>query len=140
MNVTISNRPTSIVFDVGQPKAFVITDNDLSRNLDKRASRMQMGMRFRVRVRSGKLMSTIRKHPGVNATTQFVDVLAGGKGANYVLIEELGSRPHVIRARRRKALRIPVGGGRVIFRQKVNHPGTTGTHFMTRSIPLAAAD
>jgi hypothetical protein len=133
-------RPYTITFDTGQPKTFVITDNDLSRNLDLRASRVQMGIRFRMRVRTGKLISTVRKHPGANAITQYVDILAGGKGANYVLIEELGSRPHVIQARRRKALRIPVGGGRVIFRRRVYHPGTTGTHAMTRSLPLAAAD
>ena len=101
---------------------------------------MQMGMRFRVRVRSGKLISSIRKHPGVNASTQYVDILAGGRGAPYVLSEEVGCRPQVIYARRRKYLRIPVGGGRVIFRHRVYHPGTTGTHFMTRSLPLAAAD
>lgn len=139
MRVTIGGRPTSIEFDPGQPKLFVITDQDLSRNLDKRASRVQMGMRFRVRVRSGKLISTIRKHPGVSATTQYVDILAGGRGAPYVMIEEEGSRPHIIRARRRKALRIPTGGG-VIFRRQVRHPGTVGTHFMTRSLPLAAAN
>lgn len=139
MRVTIGGRPTSVEFDAGQPRLFIVTDQDLSRNLDKRASRVQMGMRFRVRVRTGKLLSTIRKHPGVSATSQHVDILAGGRGANYVLTEEYGSRPHVIRARRRKALRIPVGGG-VIFRRQVRHPGTVGTHFMTRSLPLAAAD
>lgn len=140
MRVGIRTRPISINFDPGQPKAFVVTDNDLGRNLDLRASRVQMGMRFRVRVRTGKLLSSIRKHPGANATTQYVDILAGGRGANYVLIEQLGSRPHVIQARRRKALRIPVAGGGVIFRRRVFHPGTVGTYFMTRSLPLAAAD
>lgn len=140
MRVTIGNRITSIDFDPGEPKRFMITDQDISRNLDKRASRVQMGMRFRVRVRTGKLLSTIRKNPGLNATTQYVDILAGGRGANYVMIEEEGSKPHIIRARRRKMLRIPVGAGRVIFRRQVRHPGTTGTHFMTRSLPLAAAD
>ena len=104
MRVTIGGRPTSIDFEPGQPKLFVVTDQDLGRNLDKRASRVQMGMRFRGRVRSGKLLSTIRKHPGVGAATQYVDILAGGRGAPYVMIEEEGSRPHIIRARRRKAL------------------------------------
>lgn len=133
-------RPTKITFDPGQPKLFVITDEGISRNLDKRASRVQMGARFRVRVRSGKLISTIRKNPGVTAGTQYVDVLAGGRGANYVMVEHYGSRPHRITARRRKFLRIPVVGGGVIFRRSVWHPGTTGTFFLTRSLPLAAAD
>lgn len=140
MRVSIAGRPTSIDFDPGQPKMFLMTDQDLGRNLEKRASRVQMGMRFRVRVRTGKLLSSTRKHPGVSASGQYVDILAGGRGANYVMIEEEGSRPHMIAARRRKMLRIPVGGGAVIFRRKVRHPGTTGTHFMTRSLPLAAAD
>lgn len=133
-------RPTEIKFDPGQPHLFVITDSDISRNLDKRMSRVQMGARFRVRVRTGKLISTIRKNPGITARTQYVDVLAGGRGAAYVMIEHDGSRPHIIRARRRKALRIPVSGGGVIFRRQVRHPGTTGTYFLTRSLPLAAAD
>jgi hypothetical protein len=133
-------RPTAIEFDTGQPKLFVLTSNEISRNLDKRMSRVQMGARFRVRVRTGKLISTIRKNPGVTAGAQHVDLLAGGRGANYVMIEHDGSRPHLIRARRRKALRIPVPGGGVVFRRQVRHPGTTGTFFLTRSLPLAAAD
>lgn len=132
-------RPTEITFDPGQPKLFVITEQDITRELTRRMSRVQMGARFRVRVRSGKLISTVRKHPGVTVATQYVDVLAGGRGANYALVEHDGSRPHIIRARRRKALRIPVAGG-VIFRHQVRHPGTTGTFFLTRSLPLAAAD
>ena len=132
-------RPLRITLEPGQPQLFVMTDADIGRNLDKRASRVQMGMRFRVRRRTGKLMSTIRKHPGVSPTGQYVDILAGGRGANYALIEEYGSRPHIIRARRRKMLRFPSGGG-VVFRRQVRHPGTTGTLFMTRSLPLAAAD
>jgi hypothetical protein len=39
--------------------------------------------------------------------------------ANY---QEYGTRPHVIRPRRAKALRFVVGG-RVVFAAKVNHPG-----------------
>ncbi len=130
--------PGQVTMLPGEPRAFALTDGDIGRDLDRRASNVQIGMRFRVRVRSGTLLSTIRKNPGVAATGQYVDILAGGRKANYVLIEELGSPPHRISARNRKSLRF-VWHGQVVFRQSVMHPGTTGTHFMTRSLPLAAS-
>lgn len=133
-------RPIKVDFEPGQPRLFVITEQDITRELERRMSRVQMGARFRVHRRTGKLLSTIRKNNGVTAGSQYVDVLAGGRGAAYALIHELGSKPHIIRARRRKMLRIPLGGGGVVFRKQVKHPGTTGVHFLTRSLPLAAAD
>lgn len=42
------------------------------------------------------------------------------KYAGYV---EYGTRPHIIRPRRRRALRFRVGGA-VVFARRVNHPGT----------------
>lgn len=45
---------------------------------------------------------------------------------------EHGARPHVIEARRRKALRF-VLGGKVVFRRKVNHPGNRAYRFLYRA-------
>lgn len=44
-------------------------------------------------------------------------------------ILEYGSRPHVIRARRARALRFVVGG-KTVFARKVNHPGTPAFRFL----------
>lgn len=41
----------------------------------------------------------------------------------YATFIEYGTRPHIIRARRRQFLRFVVGG-RVVYARKVNHPGT----------------
>lgn len=135
----ITVRFASVTFDPGQPRQWLLTEYDISKNLDRRMSRVQMGARFRVGRRSGKLLSSIRKRPGVSATGQYVDLLAGGAGVNYALAHHDGTRPHLIRARRRKALRFPTAGG-VVFRRVVRHPGTQGTFYLTRSLPLAAAD
>jgi len=56
----------------------------------------------------------------------------------YAGAVEFGSRPHVIRPRRKKALAFKPGGGfkfwdesgRVVLK-KVNHPGTTAQPFLT---------
>lgn len=133
-------RIGDIEFDEGQPRAWHLTEPGVSRELDRRMSRVQMGARFRVRRRTGKLLSSIRKNPGLLRTGQYVDVLAGGRGASYVAIEHDGSKAHEIVPRRRKALRYPGPGGAPIFRRRVWHPGTTGTFFLIRALPLAAAD
>lgn len=122
----------------GEPGKWALTEPGIGRELDRRMTKVQMVARARVRVRTGTLLSTIRKSPGRNSRGQFVDVKAGGRGARYVGVEEFGSAPHRITARRRKALRF-VQHGRVQFRRSVRHPGTTGTFFLTRSLIFAAS-
>ncbi|MGV2914540.1 hypothetical protein [Streptomyces alfalfae] len=46
-----------------------------------------------------------------------------------------GTRPHLIRARRGKALRF-TAGGQVLFRRVVRHPGTDANDFMGRALRL----
>jgi hypothetical protein len=46
-----------------------------------------------------------------------------------------GTRPHIIRPRRAKALRFEVGGG-VVFAKVVRHPGTRANDFMGRALRL----
>lgn len=129
----------SVTFYPGEPKAFAITDRDIGHDLSRRMSNVQMGSRFRVRVRTGALLSTIRKQPGRNSRFQYVDVVAGSaRQVRYTMFEHDGTQAHRIRARRRKMLRF-VSNGQVLFRREVRHPGTTGTFFLTRSLPLAAA-
>ena len=56
--------------------------------------------------------------------------------AKYAKAVNSGSRPHVIRAKRGKALRFVVGG-KVIFRRQVMHPGTQPTLFLKRATEFA---
>lgn len=49
--------------------------------------------------------------------------------ADYALYVHEGTRPHVIRPRRAKALRFEVGG-RVVFAKMVRHPGVRARPFL----------
>lgn len=46
-----------------------------------------------------------------------------------------GTRPHIIRPRRAKALRFEVSG-RVVFSKMVRHPGTRANNFLGRALRL----
>lgn len=129
--------PGRVTFYPGEPTAWVVNPGHPPiRELDLRATRVQAGARIRVRVRTGLLLSTIRKQPGFRKSFIFVDVVAGRRDMDYAWIEEAGSIPHVIRARRRKVLRF-VAHGKVVFRTAVRHPGTKGSHYLSASLPLA---
>ncbi|MFC8466008.1 hypothetical protein [Streptomyces sp. NPDC057250] len=44
-----------------------------------------------------------------------------------------GTRPHLIRPRRKKALRFQAGGG-VVFAKLVRHPGTKANNYLLRAL------
>ena len=46
----------------------------------------------------------------------------------YIMPIEVGSRPHLIEARRSKALRFVTRSGELIFRKRIMHPGTRAYH------------
>lgn len=46
-----------------------------------------------------------------------------------------GTRPHIIRPRRKKALRFEVDG-RVVYAKIVHHPGTRANNFMAEALRL----
>jgi hypothetical protein len=138
MYVRIS--PTSkVTLYPGEPKLFVNDlDGPVLRDLLRRMTRVKFESRKLVRVRTGHLLSTIETRVGgTKGRGVHVDVVAGGKGIKYTGYEHDGTPPHVIRARRKKALRFMINGN-VVFRTKVNHPGTTGTLFLTHALPYAA--
>lgn len=119
-----------------EPRLFMIDrDGPVLRDLSIRGSRVQGGARRLVRVRTGKLLSTIRKNVGANSRFPYVEIIAGGKGARYAVYEHDGTPAHIIRARRKKSLRF-IAGGQIVFRKQVRHPGTRGTFYLTRSLPL----
>lgn len=61
-------------------------------------------------------------------------VHAGGSGAAYARVVEFGSKPHIIRPKRKRALRWRIAPGRgkgaFAFARWVQHPGTTGQPYM----------
>jgi hypothetical protein len=130
--------PGKVTLYPGEPKLFVNDlDGPVVKDLLRRMRRVKFESRKLVRVRTGRLLSTIDTRVGSNSGGVYVDVVAGGRGITYTGYEHDGTRPHVIRARRKKALRFMING-QVVFRTKVNHPGTTGTLFLTMALPYAA--
>lgn len=82
------------------------------------------------RVNTGRLRDSIRAFRPVKTADGYT--AGAGTDVPYAPYVEWDTRPHEIRPRRAKALRFMVGG-QIIFAQKVNHPGTTGIHFMSRA-------
>lgn len=64
------------------------------------------------------------------------DTLLGTLGAYtpYASYVEDGTEPHEIRARNRKALKIPAKGGGFYFAKSVQHPGTKPVRFMLAAV------
>lgn len=135
MSVRIAN--TNVTLLPGEPKLYMNDpDGPVIRNLDMRMTRAQVVSRRLVRVRTGTLFSTIRKNRGFTSRGPYVDILAGGKNARYVMYEHDGTVPHIIRARRKKYLRF-ISQGQVVFAKQVKHPGTKGSYFLTKALPFA---
>lgn len=74
-------------------------------------------------VLTGNLRRTI--HLASSSNTEAVTVAS----ARYAPAVEKGSRPHIIRPRRRKVLKFSAGG-RVVFTKIVRHPGSKPQPFM----------
>lgn len=102
----------------------------LMRTLGLRAIRYQ---KQEAPVRTGNLRRTI--HLARANAVEAVTVAS----ARYAPAVELGTRPHIIRPRRRKVLRFSAGG-RVVFTQMVRHPGTKAKPFMVPGARRALAE
>lgn len=74
--------------------------------------------------RTGQLRASVRVRVQGNTATIFA-----GTKLNYARYVDEGTRPHVIRTVKKKALRWPTTGG-YAFAKYVNHPGFKGHHYM----------
>ena len=99
---------------------------DFSGFLDRLADRLAEEMRERAPVRTGRLRDSIR---AIRAgRVRFV-----GPTVPYAPYVEFGTRPHIIRPHRARALRFEVEG-RTAFATYVRHPGFRGLFFVRRSV------
>lgn len=109
----------------------------LGRDVGARSGRVLAAARAGVGNASGTLLATLRREYGTNARGPYVDVVGGLEGLTpYHGYHLYGTGPHIIRARRRKALRF-VAGGQVIFRRSVHHPGTRANPYLQRALQAA---
>lgn len=82
-----------------------------------------------------------REAPGHMGEFVSYKIVEGPKGLQGVIVCDHpavrfvldGTRPHIIRPRRAKALRFEVGG-RVVFSKIVHHPGTRANNFLARAL------
>jgi hypothetical protein len=134
--------PGQVALLPGEPQAFANDPREgVMYDLRYRLFLIAGFAKARVQVDSGFTLTTI--HDVVNRNVRRYpsgDVIAGKAGARgegrrptVPVILDRGSKAHVIRARRRKALRFVVNG-KVVFRRSVMHPGTRGSGFLTKSL------
>jgi hypothetical protein len=115
---------------------FRAQDGPVGRELDRMQQLVLNQARELVRVRTGTLIASIRPESGIGPTGPYRDVIAGVPGlTTYLGYEHDGTEPHVIYPSRRKMLRF-ISGGQVRFARRVNHPGTSGSFFLTRALDV----
>lgn len=103
-------------------------------DLDRNSAKVLTESRLRVGVHTGTVLASLRREFGETRDGPYVDVTAGVEGlTDYLGYHMDGTPPHVIRPRRREALRF-VGSNGVVFAAKVNHPGTAPNPFLTDAL------
>lgn len=93
------------------------------------AGRRGLAIAGRSGKRTGAYRASLTRGGGGNVRRLAGDHAAFGSKLNYAKIIETGSKPHVIRPRTKKALAF-WGGGDVVVRRSVKHPGTKPRHVL----------
>ncbi len=107
----------------------------VGREIDRRASRVLQAARGDVGVRTGQLRGNLHKE-WFTRTSGDVGIRVGSN-VPYAHLHHDGTRPHVIRARRARALRYVNRQGAVVFAMSVMHPGTQPNRYLSENLPLA---
>jgi hypothetical protein len=122
----------------------VRTQNAIAKVIDDTASRIDQTAKGFVPVNTGRLRSSVHvKRPagetGFPRLTGRVDRfnLIVGTAVKYGAVVEMGSRAHVIRAKKKPYLHFKIDGRWVRIKQ-VNHPGTRKQPYMNPSARIHA--
>ncbi len=108
-------------------------DDDPGKEMWRRGTAVWAAARGQVGVDTGSLRDAIRVNWSRDALGYYIDVSANHRLA---VIHHEGTRPHQIRPRTHKALRMPTAGG-MVYATRVNHPGTRPNRFLTDPLRLA---
>jgi hypothetical protein len=116
-------------------------DGDVARYLFRKGLDVSNVAKQLVGVDEGELRRDIGLRPGQDSRGLFVDI---GSSVEHALVHHEGSAPHTIttkppgrpsRAGRAGAGRLSFTvGGRKVFARIIHHPGTRGTHYLTRAL------
>ncbi len=107
----------------------------VGRDVDRRASRVLQAARGDVGVRTGQLRGNLHKEWFTRPNGDVGQRV--GSNVPYAHLHHDGTRPHVIAARRAKALRYVNASGQVVFARSVQHPGTQPNPYLAGNLPLA---
>ena len=120
--------PSSFEFDLDETALASAVRPILVQRVASLTRRIATQGRLNVPVKTGNLGRSIREDE-IKFTGPLV--VEGGvtAHADYAAAVHEGSRPHIIRPRRAKALRFEVGG-RTVFARMVRHPGTKARPFL----------
>jgi hypothetical protein len=112
-------------------------DGPVGRLLDEKSRAVLQEAQRTVPVKSGKLLTSLRREYGVGSRGPYWQIHVGVPGlTNYLQYVLFGAAPHIIRPRRRKALRF-IGRSGVTFATVVHHPGQRGNNFMVKALRAA---
>ncbi|MFD8774471.1 hypothetical protein [Streptomyces sp. NPDC059916] len=108
-----------------------------------RLLRARGGIAERALARRTSRVADIARREAPGRMGAYIDwkVVSGPKGLQGVIVCDHpavryvldGTRPHIIRPRRKKALRFDVGG-RTVFAKVVHHPGTKANDFLAKAL------
>ncbi len=92
----------------------------VGRDMQKRLNRVQAKAKIKVGHRTGLLRNAIKTRQYNRGLVLVGEVFAN---VSYALMHHEGTRPHIIVPQRKEMLRFKVGG-RIVYANKVTHPGT----------------
>lgn len=90
-----------------------------------------------VNERTGKLLDSLQPEMEFNTAGWPISGSVQAT-APYALMVHDGTRPHVISARAGRVLAFPMNGG-MMYRQSVNHPGTSAKPYLARALEEVVA-
>lgn len=112
----------------------------------ERLLRLPGGLVYRSMERRLNRAETIARRLAPGSMSERIESSIDGRGRNIIgrlesthpatVFVVKGTRPHIIRPVRARALRFTVGG-RVVYAKIVHHPGTEPNDFLTRALRAA---
>lgn len=111
----------------------------LTRNVNSISGQLLYVAKALAPVKTGRLRNAIKPAPlrfiGPSKVEGGIEI--DKNDVPYAGYVRWGTRPHLIRARRAKALRFEIQG-KEIFAKQVHHPGTKPNYFMERAVDRVA--
>lgn len=120
---------------VPDPRYFSGTNGDVYRHLGKLGREIERGAKRMVGVDSGALRDEIHYVIKHDQAGPYVEI---GANLPYAKMHHDGTRPHVIAARNTRFLRF-TQRGKVVYAQRVYHPGTRPNRYLTVPMTLVVS-